>query len=124
MRILWVSKHQPVDSQVKELKRIFGQDAVIDLDISPFSSAHDIQRRMRKGNYDEIVLIAPLSVCKTITELGIKPLYSEMVSCHHEAAEVEVEGTRERLSHKKRYYRFVKFKRLENVEIIFSELDT
>jgi hypothetical protein len=123
MKILWVSKHSPVDSQIRELKRLFGVDTVIDVDISPFSSAHDIQKRKRQGDYEEIVLIAPLSVCQSVVDLGIKPLYSEMISCHRENAEVEVQGTRERLKNRKRYYRFVKFKRLEAIEIKYSALD-
>ena len=111
-RILWVSRNKPLDSQLKELRRLFGQDTVVDLNTDAFSDADDIIARFKKGKYDEMLLIAPLSVCRIITDKGFKPLYSEMVQ-DKSNFELEVKGRR---------YRFVKFKRLESVKVEFSQI--
>jgi hypothetical protein len=123
-KILWVSKNTPLDSQVTELKRLFGEDAVIDQDGKPFSSAQDILRRYRRGGYDEMVLIAPLSVCRIVVSLGCKPLWSEMSQVTASQSELEVQGMGDRIRGTSRYYRFVKFKRLESIDIKYSNLNS
>jgi hypothetical protein len=121
-KILWVSKNKPLESQIRELKRHFGDDTKIDLDPNPFSSAYTIVNRYKNGGYDEMVLIAPLSICKLITELGYKPLYSEMVSASPKDYELAVRGIGDRVRGSSRYYKFVKFKRIQSIKITFSEL--
>ena len=124
IKILWVSRNHPLDSQVNELKRLFGRDMILDQDVNPFSSASDIVKRFKAGDYDEMVLIAPLSVCRVITEYGYRPLWSEMrqVPQDYPHYEVEVEGSQGRVNGKKRRYQFIKFKRLTSVEVNFSSL--
>lgn len=123
-KVLWVSKNTPLESQIQSLKNLFGQDVRVDIDSNPFSSAQDVVRRFRRGSYDEMVLIAPLSVCRMVTEQGVKPLWSEMetVPSDDPQAEVRVQGTRERLRNTHRCYKFIKFKRLESIEMVFSDL--
>lgn len=108
--ILWLSRHRYLPSQVAELNRIFG-GVYLFQDPNPFSSAEDIKRRVVQGGYDEIVVVAPLSVIAKLTELGIKPLWAEMETVKPEEAEVEVGG---------RYLRFTGFKRIEGIEIKFT----
>ena len=111
-RILWLSRHDPLPSQIAELQRIFGA-VEITKDPNPFDSAEDIVQRFRKGGYDEMVVVAPLTVIAKLCELGIRPLYAEMKQVPREEAEVEASG---------RYYRFVKFKRIVGVKVEFEEL--
>jgi hypothetical protein len=122
MKILWISKNVPLDSQVEGLKKCFGDDVEIHQDINPFSSAYDIIHRFKSGHYDEMVLIAPLSVCRIVTDMGYKPLYSEMVPGTREDHEIAVSGSGDRITGRMRYYKFVKFKRIERIRIVFSEL--
>ena len=112
-KILWLSRHNPLPSQISELKRIFGEDTIVIQDPNPFSNAEEIVERFKSGGYDEMVVVAPLTVIKKLTELGIKPLWAEMKLCPKEEAETCVSG---------RYYKFVKFKRIMDVKIVFKEL--
>src|SRR5579859_4469300 len=124
IRILWVSKNAPLQSQLNELRRLFGPDTQVVIDPNPFSSASEIVRRYREGSYDEMVLIAPLTVCRVICDFGYKPLWSEMKSIPFGSpdAEISVEGMREKVSGSKRSYKFIRFKRLESVTMNFSYL--
>ena len=112
-KILWLSRHFPLPSQIKELNRIFGETVDVTVDPDPFSNAEDIVNRFKIGNFDDIVVVAPLSVIQRLTELGIKPLWAEMKRVSKEEAETEVSG---------RYYRFIKFKRIKGIKIEFEEL--
>jgi len=122
-RILWVSKNTPLPSQISYLKGVFGEDCEITQDTNPFSSAYDIVRRFEKGSYDEIVLIAPISVCRILTDMGYRPLWSEMKRVKPSDSEVESRGSLDRIKGTSRHYQFIKFKRLEAVDLIFSELE-
>ena len=108
-----MSRHLPLPSQLRELNRIFGETVDVTVDPDPFSNAEDIVNRFKIGNFDDIVVVAPLSVIQRLTELGIKPLWAEMKRVSKEEAETEVSG---------RYYRFIKFKRIKGIKIEFEEL--
>jgi hypothetical protein len=117
MKILWLSRHNPLPAQIAELERLFGNVEVA-IDPRPFSSAEEILARFQDGGYDEMVVVAPLSVIAKLTEMGIKPLYAEMEHIpspsHDPAREVKSNG---------RWYRFKKFKRIEKVQIVFADLN-
>jgi hypothetical protein len=113
MKVYWMSRHEPLASQIKELKRLFGDEVEIEQDPNPFSSADDIARRFRESGADELVVVAPLSVIAELVKRGIKPLWAEMQQVDANEAETEAAG---------RYYKFVKFKRIVGVEIKFEEL--
>lgn len=115
-RILWVSKHKPLLSQVRELERLYGYVEIVQ-DPSPFDSAEDIAKRAR--GYDDVVVVAPLWVIAKLCALGINPLYAEM-KCLHEAPE-HPDPDREVKAGKK-WYRFERFRRIVGVEVKFEEL--
>lgn len=112
-KIMWFSRHEPLPSQKKELKRIFGEDTVIVIDNRVFKNAREIKERLQEFKVDDIVVVAPLTVIKHLTEIGIKPLWAEMKTCNKREAETEANG---------RYYKFVKFRRIKRVKIEFEEL--
>jgi len=113
IRILWVSRHEPLPSQEAALKERFGE-IEIHRDPRPFSSAEDIYDRFRRGGYDEMVVVAPLSVIAKLCELGIRPLWAEMKVVHDPSeAEVQASG---------RLYRFVRFRRILGVKIEYGEV--
>jgi len=111
-KILWVSRHDILPSQRAELNRLFGE-VEVRKDPRPFSSAEEIKERFQKGGYDEIVVVAPLSVIARLTELEIRPLWAEMEQCDPSEAEVEAAG---------RWYRFRGFKRIKGIRIEFEEV--
>lgn len=111
-RFLWVSQHPYLPSQLAELKRLYGEVEIV-MDPRPFSSAEDIVARYRSGNYDEMVAVAPLSVLGKLVELGIKPLWADMQLVPQSQAEVSAKG---------RGYRFVRFRRITALNLVFEDL--
>ncbi len=112
-KVYWMSRHAPLPSQVAELRRLFGEDVVIEQDPKPFDSVDDILARFRASGADELLIVAPLSVIAQIVQRGVKPLWAEMQACSPDEAEVEAAG---------RYYRFVRFRRIAGIEIKFEEV--
>jgi len=114
-RIIWISRHEPLPAQLRELERIFGAGVKVDQDPRPFSSAEDIASRAR--GYDEVLVVAPLSVIARLIELGIKPLWAEMERIDAPTgdpdAEVEASG---------RWYRFRRFRRITRITIEYEDM--
>ena len=76
---MWYSAHKPHPMEIAELKRIFGSDVVIDMHGSgrgkrSYLSAKKIVQQFREGGYDEIFMIAPLTVIQAVLNLGVQPL--------------------------------------------------
>lgn len=86
-------------------------------DPNPFEDASDIIERFKGGGYDEIVVVAPLSVIAKLTEAGLRPLWAEMETIDekdfNEYDSVRVNG---------RIYRFKEFKRIRRVALEFEPL--
>ena len=112
MKIVWFSRHDPLPSQVAELRRLFGE-VEISQDPNPFASAEDIVARFRAIGGDEMVVVAPLSVFGRLCDLGIRPLWAEMERVPIEEAEVVASG---------RSYRFVRFRRVKRLALEFEEV--
>ena len=121
-RIYWVSRHEPLPTQVKELKRIYGNDMFLMVDHKSFASAKEIAGRFIRANADEMVLVAPLTVCRAILNLGIRPLWAEMREVRGAKTEVKAAGKRERIDRVERCYQFVRFLRLVGIDIRLVEL--
>ncbi len=114
MKILWVSQHSPTVSQLEELRRIFGEEAEVAKDPKPFSSAEEIAKRFRDGGYNDIVIVAPMSVISRLIDLKIKPFWAEMIQVKSKAeSEVEAKG---------RFYRFNRFRRIKALRFEFEEV--
>jgi hypothetical protein len=117
-RILWLSKHKPLDSQRDELKKLYGKDCEIIIDLEPFRGVEDIADRIEVCAADDIVLMAPLSMMRKLLDLGIQPLYAEMRRTLLSRAEViktRRDGTRPG-------YEFVKFMRLTGIEVNYEDV--
>jgi len=117
--IVWMSRHSPIEKQIIELKRLFGENTTVLQFEKPFANAEEVVNRYRKMHGDEMVVVAPLSVIAKIVELGVKPLWAEMQlvnSCDPTEWDVAVPGD------PPRYYRFIKFRRITGVEIQYEEL--
>ncbi|MFN7088587.1 MAG: hypothetical protein ACK4NX_02095 [Candidatus Paceibacteria bacterium] len=115
-KILWVSQHVPLPRQLEALERLFGAGTIVQQDPRPFSSAEDIANRYREGGYDDIVVVAPLSVIGRLVDLGIRPLWSEM-------QQVDPKTGNPDIVFRGRGYKFVKFRRVKTLRLEFEELE-
>lgn len=111
-RIFWVSRHKPLSSQVEWLRERFGEVEIYQ-DPEPFDSAEDIYARFRRRRYDEMVVVAPLSVIAKLTELGVRPLWAQMELVDPSEAEVVASG---------RGYRFREFRRIAGITVDYEEV--
>lgn len=73
-RILWVSHHKIADNQKDALRRYFGNDVFVDPDRRPYDDVAEILSRYRSGQYDDIVVVGPLSVKMKMVESGVEPI--------------------------------------------------
>ena len=117
MRVLWLSRHEPLPRQRAELARLFG-DVVIEQDARSFDSAEDIAERFRQGGYDEIVVVAPMSVIARLIDLRLRPLWAEMTQVEVDEAEVTM-GRVPRLRH----FRFSRFRRVMALRFDFEDFE-
>lgn len=112
--LLWLSQHQPLSRQVAALRQLFGEDVHVHRDVNPFANAEEILQRYTAGRYDDLMVVAPLSVIQRLCELGLRPLWGEMEQvARREEAEVTV---------KNRHYRFVRFRRAIAVVVHYQEV--
>lgn len=112
-RVLWLSRHDPLPRQIDALRRLYGDDVEVVQDVSPFRGADDIVERIRRGGYDDVLVVAPLSVIHQLTQRGIYPLWAEMERVDDPRLAEVVEG--------ERMYRFVALRRIRELRLIFEE---
>ena len=67
-KILWISRHKMNGIQMGALRRMFGQEVKIISDSRPFDNAETIVRRFKKGGYDDVIVVAPLSVLPRLVD--------------------------------------------------------
>lgn len=113
-RILWMSRHEPHEAQLAELRRLFGDDVVVEQESRPFDSAEAIARRYRSGRCDDLVVVAPLSVLDHLCRMGLKPLWAESVE-ENDPARVHFSGARGQ------GFRFVRFRRVKRLTLEFED---
>lgn len=111
-RIIWFSRHNPLEKQKDELKRKFGEVEIL-IDTQPYSNADDIINRFKAAKADEMVTVAPLSVIDQLCQRGIQPLFAEMEVVHNGEYDVISSG---------RKYKFLKYTRIKQINIVKEEL--
>ncbi len=118
-KIVWMSRHAPTPSQVRELDRRYPNHDFI-VDGRPFSDAAEIVKRFRAVGGDEMIVVAPWTVINEIVKQGVHPLIARMerVSCQSKDAEV-VLGT----GKKRRCQRFLRFERCSGFDMKLEPLD-
>jgi hypothetical protein len=100
--------------QVAELERLFGQIQICQ-DVNSWKCAEDIAKIFQNGNYNEMMVVLPLSVIAKLTEFGIKPLWADMqqVFDHSEAD----------LTYSDRFYKFMGIRRIKTVRMEFEKIE-
>jgi len=113
-KVLWVSKHKFTKSQEVGLRNFFDSDVEVVSDPRPFDDAREIARRFKSGGYDDMVVVAPLSVIAVLCQEGMKPLYSEAAE-ENDPKKIEFRGVRGQ------GYRFVRFRRVVELRLVFED---
>ncbi len=115
-KILWYSRHPMMEFQRPILQKLFGDDMVLEHVVGrdAYISAEKIAEMMRREKYDEIIMVAPLSVMAKVIELGIKPIKADVI---------EVKDEKEKtFTHSGRHYKFIKFVRVVRLELVTEDL--
>lgn len=115
-KILWLSRHSPLPAQRDKLEEIFGEIEITQ-DPNPFDDVDDIIKRLQ--NYDDLVIVAPLSVIHQLTQRGINPIWAEMKAVSPE----KFDPYDTAINGKGRYTKFQTFKRIKKVELILEDLE-
>jgi NAD(P)H-flavin reductase len=84
----------------------------VEQDSNTFSGVKDIVDRFKRGKYDDLVIVAPMSMVSKLTELGLRPLWAKMQRVKRQYAECCNNG---------RHYAFVEFKRIKALEFTFED---
>lgn len=106
-KIIWFSQHEPIDKQLEELRKIFG-DVSIEVHPKPFVNAKEVVKIYEKMKGDEMVVVAPLSVIQHLLKLGIRPLFAEMEQTNGSDYDVIAKG---------RKFIFKNFSRITGIDI-------
>jgi len=123
-KILWISKHKPLQKQVEELKRIFGNIEIVLWD-QKVKDVNHILKLIKKFNANEVIPILPLSIIQRLVENGIKPLWSEMKFLHEcdyfNCNDFNNESDYYDIASKK-HFRFQKFYRIKEIKMVLEEI--
>ena len=73
IKILWVSRHEPLREQVEELQQVFGDVEITRYCDIVYSGAQLVQV-FDDGEYDEMVVVLPVELIRQLIIVGIQPL--------------------------------------------------
>lgn len=73
VRILWVSRHEPLKEQVEELQQAFGEVEITRYCDVVYSVAQ-LMEVYDDGEYDEMVVVLPVQLIRQLVMMGVKPL--------------------------------------------------
>ena len=73
IKILWVSRHEPLREQVEELEQAFGEVEItrycdVVYNVAQLMEVYD------DGEYDEMVVVLPVELIRQLVMVGVKPL--------------------------------------------------
>lgn len=115
VRIAWLSRHEPLPVQIDTLRAIFG-DIEITQDARTWGDASAIVERVK--GFDEVVIVAPLSLIAELLRRGLRPIRADMQLM---PPGTEFDPYRD-VAEKDRHYRFMKFSRIVRLELVTEDL--
>ena len=77
IRILWVSRHDPLTEQIDELTQAFG-DIEIEQYVDVVYNVGQLLEVYDEGLFDEMVVVLPVEIIRQLILHGIKPLKAVM----------------------------------------------
>lgn len=115
-KILWYSRHPMMEFQGPILQKLFGDDMVLEQKVGndAYMSAEKIVQMMKDQRYDEIIMVAPLSVMAKVIELGVRPIKADVVQVKDEKEKT--------FTYSGRHYKFLKFVRVVRLELVTENI--
>lgn len=115
-KVLWFSRHKPMEFQIPILRKVFGEDMVLEQRIGndAYMSAEKILQYMKDNYFDEIIMVAPLSVMAKVIELGIRPIKADVIEVKSALGAT--------FTYNGRHYKFIKFVRVVRLELVTEDL--
>lgn len=114
-RILWISRHPPVEKQIRDLKNIYGDIEFIQY-AGFVKDSNFVVDLINKFKADEIVVVLPLTIIQhLIKKHGIQPIIPEMEEVDQGDYDYEDPGTGKK-------FRFVRFVRLRDIVLVKDPL--
>lgn len=84
VKVLWVSRHRPLEAQISELQEKLGDDVEIEILSGNIASVEEVVRVAREIGAKYIVPVLPLSMVARLAELqkseGFTILFAKMVA--------------------------------------------
>ncbi len=109
-----MSRHPVHPGQMVALRAMLGNDVVVEQEPRPFNDARDIVRRYRAGRFDDLVVVAPLSVLAVLCNEGLRPLWAESAE-ENNPAKIDFRGAHGQ------GFRFVRFRRIKELRLVFED---
>ena len=79
-----------------------------------YMSAEKIVQHVKQNGFDEIIMVAPLSVMAKVLELGVFPIKAEVVETKN--------ANEATFSYNGRHYKFLKFVRVMRLEFVTEDI--
>jgi hypothetical protein len=92
-KILWMSRHKLHPRQIETFRETYGKDVVLEQESRPFDDARVVARRFHEGGFDDMVIVAPLSVIAVLRNERLKMLNSEAIE-KNDPVKIEFRGAR------------------------------
>lgn len=77
-RILWISRHSPMQKQIQELEDCFEQPVDMIQVSTNIQDPREVKELMSKYGASEVVAILPLKLLGKLAAMGIKPIQAVM----------------------------------------------
>ena len=78
VKVLWLSRHEPDDRQVYELRRLFGDEVEVVQSNPKVRSGREVVKLMKESGCHEVIAVLPVYLLQQICEAGVKPIKSTM----------------------------------------------
>jgi|GEM_PF-3268713 len=120
--LLWFSKTQPSEHQLRLLKVHFGKSLVVTMDLRALVTADDIVKTFQEGGYHEIAISGlkrNLVVIAKFLSLNIHPLW---INLQEVSEEEDADMVEEQPDGNKVLYRFVGFNRVLALDPLLKDL--
>jgi len=85
-RILWLSRHEATEDQVKELSEKLGDIEIIQVS-QTVKTAEEVLALKEENECEEMVVVLPINLMAELTTKGIKPLRAVMIRQLDESGE-------------------------------------
>lgn len=106
-KILWISRHVPTDTQMEDLRCLFGDVQVIRIS-QTFETGGDVAVLAKQHDVDEVMAVLPMQMIAQLIRAGVKPIRAVMRRGENESGDIT--------------YEHIAFERVLSIEVITKRL--